>query len=114
MFYYACLETFVEVIFQGPFDIYEIKRTKVADRSSNPVFNEEFFFKIPKKTAISDTTIDLLFFEKLSISHPIILGTVTLSKHTDWFPVRRFWAQLADSSNIKIKASFLFQGNVEE
>ena len=104
----------MEVIFQGPFNIYDIKRTKVADRSINPTFNEEFLFEIPSKTAISDITVDLVFLEKSSISHTSsVLGVLTLSKHTDWFPVRRFWADLEESPNIKLKNSFLFEGNGE-
>jgi hypothetical protein len=108
------LETYVEVIFQGPFNIYDIKRTKVADRSINPTFNEEFIFEIPEKTAISDVTVDLVFLEKSSLSHnPSVLGVLTLSKHTDWFPVRKFWAELEESPNIKLKNCFLFEGNGE-
>jgi hypothetical protein len=109
------LETYVEVIFQGPFDIYDIKRTKVADRSLNPIFNEEFFFQIPEKTAVSDVTVDLIFLEKLTLyHHPAILGVLTLSKHTDWFPVRKFWADVEENPNIKLKNSFLFEGNVDD
>ncbi|CAF0932270.1 unnamed protein product [Adineta ricciae] len=108
-------ETYVEVIFQGPFDIFDIKRTKFAERSLNPIFNEEFLFQIPEKTAISDVTVDLLFLEKVTLSHnPAILGVVTLSKHTDWFPVRKFWADLEENPNVKLKNSFLFEGNVDE
>ncbi|CAF3730563.1 unnamed protein product, partial [Adineta steineri] len=81
-------DTYVEIIFQSPFDIYDIKRTKVADRSLNPIFNEEFYFKIPRKIAISDITIDLIFLEKSSLHHhhSIVHGVLTLSKHTDWYP----------------------------
>ncbi|CAF0731079.1 unnamed protein product [Rotaria sp. Silwood1] len=108
-------ETCVEVIFQGPFDIYDIKRTKIADRSLNPTFNEEFFFQMPEKTAVSDITVDLVFLEKLSLTHhPCVLGVLTLSKHTDWEPVRRFWTDVEENPNIKWKNSFLFEGNVDE
>ncbi|CAF2365201.1 unnamed protein product [Rotaria sp. Silwood2] len=108
-------ETYVEVIFQGPFDIYDIKRTKVADRSLNPKFNEEFFFQTAEQTAVSDITVDLIFLEKSSLSHhPVVLGVLTLSKHTDWYPVRKFWADVEENPNIKLKNSFLFEGNVDE
>ncbi|CAF3108997.1 unnamed protein product [Rotaria socialis] len=108
-------ETFVEVVFQGPFDIFEIKQTKVADRSLNPKFDEEFFFQIPDKTAVSDITVDLIFLEKSSISsHPGVLGVLTISKHTDWYPMRKFWADVEENPNMKLKSSFLFEGNVDE
>ena len=108
------LETYVEVIFQGPFDIYDIQRTKVADRSLNPKFDEEFLFDIPAKAALSDFTVDLIFLEKSSLHQPAVLGVLTLSKHTDWFPVRKFWADLEENPEIKLKNSFLFEGNVED
>ncbi|CAF1455087.1 unnamed protein product [Rotaria sordida] len=108
-------ETYVEVIFQGPFDIYDIQRTKIADRSLNPIFNEEFFFQTPEKTAVSDITVDLIFLEKSSLSHnPGVLGVLTLSKHTDWYPVRKFWADVEENPNMKLKNSFLFEGNVDD
>ncbi|UJR23636.1 hypothetical protein I4U23_026621 [Adineta vaga] len=108
-------ETFVEVIFQGPFDIYDIKRTKVADRSLNPKFEEEFFFQIPHKIAISDITIDLIFLEKSSLHyHPVVHGTLTLSKHTDWYPVRKFWSDIEENPNMKLKDRFLFERNIYE
>ena len=110
--FFDCLETYVEVIFQGPFNIHDIKRTKVADRSINPKFNEEFLFEIPEKRAISDITVDLIFLEKSSLYHgPSVLGVLTLSKHTDWFPVRKFWAELEENPDITLKNSFLFEGN---
>ena len=112
---FAYLETYVEVIFQSPFDIFDIKQTKIAERSLNPTFNEEFLFKIPEKIAVSDVSVDLIFLEKSSLHHhPTVLGVLTLSKHTDWFPVRKFWAQLEETPNVKLKNSFLFEGNVDE
>lgn len=109
---FCIAETYVEVIFQGPFNIHDIKRTKVADRSLNPKFNEEFLFDIPENRAISDITVDLIFLEKSSLSHtPSVLGVLTLSKHTDWFPVRKFWNDLDDNPNITLKNSFLLEGN---
>ncbi|CAF0927111.1 unnamed protein product [Adineta steineri] len=108
-------ETYVEIVFQGPFDIFDIQRTKVAERSLNPIFNEEFLFQIPEKTAVSDVTVDLIFVEKSNLYHnPAILGVLTLSKHTDWFPVRKFWADVEENPNVKLKDSFLFEGNVDE
>jgi len=113
LFYY--LDTFVEVIFQGPFEMYDTKRTKVVDNSLNPKFNEEFLFDIPEKTAVSDITVDLIFMEKSSLyQNPTVLGVLTLSKHTDWFPVRKFWAQLEENPDIKMKDSFLFEGNDDD
>ena len=110
---FVSLETYVEVIFQSPFDIYDIKRTKVADRSLNPIFDEEFLFKIPKKIAVGDTTTDLIFLEKSSLHHhPVVLGVLTLSKHTDWFPVRKFWTDVDENPNVRLKDRFLFEGNI--
>ena len=87
----------------------------MADRSLNPKFDEEFIFHIPDKTAASDITIDLVFIEKSSLHHhPVVLGVLTLSKHTDWFPVRKFWALLEEIPNIRHKDRFLFEGNVDE
>lgn len=103
------------MVFQGPFDIFDIRRTKIADRSLNPTFNEEFLFDIPEKIAVSDVTVDLIFLEKSSLHHnPVVLGVLTLSKHTDWFPVRKFWADLEENPDVKLKNSFLFEGNVED
>ena len=105
----------MEVVFQSPFDIYDIRQTKTADRSLNPIFNEEFIFEIPEKIAISDITVDLIFLEKSSLSNrPTVLGILTLSKHTDWFPVRRFWAYVEEYPNVKLKDSFLFEGNEDD
>lgn len=100
-------------MFQNPFIIYDIKRTKVAERSFNPIFNEEFLFQIPEKTLVSDITIDLIFLEKSALHHhPIVLGTLTLTKHTDWFPVRKFWIDVAENPDIKMKDRFLFEGSI--
>jgi hypothetical protein len=106
----------VEVIFQGPFDIYDIKRTKVADRSLNPTFDEEFYFKIPEKTAVSDLTIDLIFLEKSSLHHhhSVVHGVLTLSKHTDWYPVRKFWVDIEENPDVRLKDRFLFERNIYE
>lgn len=102
----------MEVIFQGPFSIYDIKRTKIADRSLNPKFEEEFLFELPDKTAIGDITVDLIFLEKSTLYHnPLVLGVLTLSKHTDWFPVRKFWTDLEENPDVTLKNSFLFEGN---
>jgi hypothetical protein len=81
----------------------------------NPKFDEEFLFEIPEQTAVSDVTVDLVFIEKSSLHHhPIVLGVLTLSKHTDWFPVRKFWNELEENPNMTLKNSFLFEGNVDE
>ncbi len=113
--YFYYLDTFVEIIFQGPFEIYDTKRTKVVDNSLNPKFNEEFIFDIPEKTAISDITVDLIFLEKSSLyQNPTVLGVLTLSKHTDWFPVRKFWITLEENPDIKMKNCFLFEGNDDD
>ena len=110
---FLVLETYVEIIFQSPFNIYNIERTKTADRSFNPTFNEEFRFPIPKKTTVSDITIDLIFLEKPSLNyHPIVFGVLTLSKYTDWFPTRKFWTDIEKNPNMKIKDRFLFEGNI--
>ncbi|CAF3422872.1 unnamed protein product [Rotaria sp. Silwood1] len=106
-------EIYVEIVFQSPFNIYDIKRTKVADRSFNPEFNEEFHFQIPEKITVSDLTIDLIFLEKSTLhQHPIVLGVLTLSKHTDWFPVRKFWIDVAENPDTKLKDRFLFEGSI--
>ena len=106
-------ETYVEIVCQSPFDIYDTQRTRVADRSLNPVFDEEFLFRIPDKVAVGDITVDLIFLEKSSLHHhPIVLGVLTLSKHTDWFPVRRFWTDLGNNPDIRLKDRFLFEGNI--
>ncbi|CAF4175658.1 unnamed protein product [Rotaria magnacalcarata] len=106
-------ETYIEIVFQSPFDIYETKRTKVADRSFNPRFDEEFIFQIPETITFSDTTTDLIFLEKSSLHHhPVVLGVLTLSKHTDWFPVRKFWTDVAENPGIKLKDRFLFEGSI--
>ncbi|CAF3200056.1 unnamed protein product [Rotaria socialis] len=106
-------ETYIEIVFQSPFDIYETKRTKVADRSFNPRFDEEFLFQIPETITFSDTTIDLIFLEKSSLHHhPVVLGVLTLSKHTDWFPVRKFWMDVAENPGIRLKDRFLFEGSI--
>ncbi|CAF0894373.1 unnamed protein product [Rotaria sordida] len=106
-------ETYIEIVFQSPFDIYDIKRTKVADRSFNPEFDEEFHFQIPKNIAVSDLTVDLIFLEKSSLHHhPIVLGVLTLSKHTDWFPVRKFWIDVAENPDTRLKDRFLFEGSI--
>ena len=103
------------MIFQDPFDIYDIQRTKIADRSLNPKFDEEFLFDIPEQIAISDITVDLIFLEKSSLHHnPVVLGVLTLSKHTDWHPVRKFWNELEENPNVKLKSSFLFEGNLDD
>lgn len=81
----------------------------------NPTFDEEFLFRIPEKIAVSDVTVDLIFLEKSALhQQPRVLGVLTLSKHTDWFPVRKFWADLEETPDVKLKNSFLFEGNVEE
>ena len=111
MFSFA--ETYVEIVCQSPFDIYDIQRTKVADRSLNPVFDEEFLFRLPDQVAVGDITVDLIFLEKSSLHHhPIVLGVLTLSKHTDWFPVRRFWTDLDKNPDMRMKDRFLFEGNI--
>lgn len=100
------------MIFQDPFTIYCIKRTKVADRSINPIFDEEFLFDLPEKTPIGDITVDLIFLEKSTLYHnSSVLGVLTLSKHTDWFPVRKFWTDLEENPDLTLKNSFLFEGN---
>jgi hypothetical protein len=111
--YIYLIETYVEILFQSPFDIYDIKRTKIADRTINPKFDEEFLFQIPEKLTISDITIDLIFLEKYTLHHhPIVLGVLTLSKHTDWYPVRKFWSDVEENPNVKLKDRFLFGGNI--
>jgi len=111
--FFVFVEIYIEIIFQSPFDIYDIKRTKIADRSLNPKFDEEFLFQIPEKITISDITIDLIFLEKSSLHHhPIVLGVLTLSKHTDWYPVRKFWIDIEENPNTKLKDRFLFEGNI--
>jgi hypothetical protein len=108
------LETFVEIIFQSPFDIYDIKRMKITERSSNPKLTDEYFFQIPEKMTISDLTIDLIFRGKSSSlhHHAVVLGVLTLSKHTDWYPVRKFWIDLEENPNTRLKDRFLFEGNI--
>lgn len=79
------------------------------------MFDEEFVFDISEKVSVGDITIDLIFFEKSSLHHhPIVLGILTLSKHTDWFPVRKFWIDLEESPNLRLKDRFLFEGNIYE
>ncbi|CAF1362228.1 unnamed protein product, partial [Didymodactylos carnosus] len=108
-------ETFVEVVFQDPFSIHDIKRTKLAERSFNPNFNEEFVFRLPAKTAISDITIDLLFIEQSPLQHNLTpIGILTLSKHTDWYPVRRFWAEVEQTPNVRHTDKFIFEGTGAE
>ena len=107
------LETYVEILFQTPFDIYDIKRTKVSERSSAPNLLDEIFFQIPEKLTVSDITIDLIFREKSSLHHhAVVLGVLTLSKHTDWYPVRKFWIDVQQNPNIRLKDRFLFEGNI--
>lgn len=106
-------ETYVEIIFQNPFDIHDVKRTKTSERSFNPTFNEEFLFQMPSKTSIRDVTVDLICLGKTSLHHhSIVFGVLTLSKHTDWFPVRKFWLDLEANPNMKLKDRFLFEGNI--
>ena len=107
------LERYVEILFQSPFDIYDIKRAKIPERSSTPNLLDEIFFPIPDKLSVSDITIDLIFREKSSLHHHgIVLGVLTLSKHTDWYPVRKFWIDVQQNPNIRLKDRFLFEGNI--
>jgi hypothetical protein len=51
--------------------------------------------------------------EKSSLHHhPVVLGVLTLSKHTDWYPVRKFWIDVEENPNIRLKDRFLFEGNI--
>jgi hypothetical protein len=103
----------VEIIFQSPFDIYDIKRMKIAERSLTSKLAGEVFFQIPENVTISDITIDLIFRGKLSLHHhAVVLGVLTLSKHTDWYPVRKFWTDVEENPNMRLKDRFLFQGNI--
>ncbi|CAF1373911.1 unnamed protein product [Rotaria sordida] len=62
-----------------------------------------------KKIATSDITIDLIFLEKSSLyHHSIVLGVLTLSKHTDWFRARKFWINVEENPNITLKDHFIF------
>jgi hypothetical protein len=38
----------------------------------------------------------------------IVLGVLTLSKHSDWFPVRKFWINVEENPNISVKDRFIF------
>jgi hypothetical protein len=68
---------------------------------------------MPPKTSISDITVDLICMGKTALHHhPIVFGVLTLSKHTDWFPVRKFWIDLEANPNMKLKDRFLFEGNI--
>lgn len=109
------LETFIELVLQNPFNVIDTKRTKLAERSFNPIFDEELSFALPVKVSLSDLTLDLVFLGKSSLHHhPIVLSVLTLSKHTDWFPVRRFWTELERNPNVRMKDRFLFEGRLFE
>jgi hypothetical protein len=107
------VETYVEIIFQSPFDIYDIKRIKIIERSTNPKLKDEIIFQIPDNITISDLAIDLIFRGKSSLQHhAVVLGVLTLSKHTDWYPVRKFWIDVEENPNVRLKDRFLFEGNI--
>ena len=101
------LETYVEILFQSPFDIYDLKRIRLVDQPSAS------YFEIPDNLTIRDITIDFIFWQKSSLHHhPIVLGVLMLSKHTDWYPVRKFWMDIEQNPNVKIKERFSFEGNI--
>ena len=103
----------MEIVFKSPFEIYDIKRMKVAERSVNSKSSDEIFFQIPQNVAVSDLTIDLIFRGRSSLHHhAMVLGVLTLSKHTDWYPVRKFWIDVEENPSTTLKDRFLFEGNI--
>ncbi len=65
---------------------------------------------------MSDITVDLIFLEKSSLHHhpPVVFGVLTLSKHTDWFPVRKCWIDMGENPNVRLKDRFLFERRIYE
>lgn len=109
------LEIYVEFVLQNTFHVLDTKQKRLAERSFNPIFNEEISFEIPETATLSDLTLDLIFLNKSSLHHhPFVLGVLTLSKHIDWFPVRKFWSDLEENVDRRLRDRFLFEGKLDE